>query len=98
MIFCCDGVSGDNGRPANSTLIPGQCHEGCVIDDATVTCVAMGNTMYEIFNWVETKLGQSLPSSFVDKVHAEIFAAFCHDLQNMPGLLRLWAQSKKQVC
>ena len=86
VIFDNDGVLVDSEGHANGILTDLLREYGFTMTREECTATFLGRTLASIRQWVEPKLGRTLPADFEDRYHDRLFEVFRTQLTAVPGV------------
>jgi HAD superfamily hydrolase (TIGR01509 family) len=89
IIFDCDGVLVDSETLSTVTTARLLSELGFRIDAAGVVDRFLGHSLKQVLAVVGAEMGVPVPDGFIDRIRAEISAAFRRDLQPIPGIAGL---------
>jgi HAD superfamily hydrolase (TIGR01509 family) len=98
VIFDCDGVLVDSERLANAVLAELLTEAGLPTTAEESIATYMGLSMASCVALVEERLGAPLPADFLDRYHADVFAAFDRELRSVDGIVDVLDQLRWPTC
>lgn len=89
VIFDCDGVLVNSEAIANRVMARHISQQGWVMNGPESQALFKGQTMKQVMEQVEAKLGRRLPSAWLSRFEEECFSAFHDELEAVDGVIEL---------